>query len=385
MLSSYRTGPARPPVATAAAGGPEPATHLELRGLSKRYAAGGPLAVDDVSFTVRRGEFFGLLGPSGCGKTTTLNMIAGFVEPTEGRITLGGRDIVGMPPHRRGTAMVFQRYALFPHLTVAQNVAFGPKLRKQSRADVERRVGELLDFVGLGGMAGKFPDQLSGGQQQRVALARALAVDPEIVLLDEPLSNLDARMRTELRAELKRLLREAGVTVLIVTHDQAEAFSMCDRVAVMSDGTVQDVAAPMELYRRPRNPVLASFIGEGNFLASTVDAVAADGRLEVTATLGPRTHRLVVDRAEPDIGVGTAGQVLIRPEQLVVTAGTDGEVVDVSFLGPTATFVISVADRTLICSQPGHAASLAVGDRVSVDLSASGGTFVTAPGVGAGR
>jgi ABC-type Fe3+/spermidine/putrescine transport system ATPase subunit len=353
--------------------------HLELRNLSKRYGD-GPIAVQDVSFSVQRGEFFGLLGPSGCGKSTTLNIIAGFLKPTSGQVFLGGKDVVSVPAHRRGAAMVFQKYALFPHLTIAQNIAFGPRARRISKDKTAKRVAELLDFVGLGGQGEKFPDELSGGQQQRVALARALAIDPELVLLDEPLSNLDARMRIELRTELKSLLREAGVTVLIVTHDQAEAFSLCDRVAVMSNGIIQDVATPKELYSRPKNSTLASFIGEGNFLPAEVRRVIDGRRAEVIVEVGPGQLTLTVETTE-SLSVGMTGQVLIRPEQLVVASGEPplsvlGDVVDVSFLGPTASYVIEVGEITFMASRLGHGSDLEVGRQCAIDLERSGGIFI---------
>ena len=301
------------------AGRRQPASeHLVARGLGRRFGeeGSGDWAVRDSNFEVARGEFFGLLGPSGCGKSTTLNLIAGFLEPTAGEIRLSGKLLNGVPPHRRGTAMVFQDYALFPHLSAAGNIAFGLELRRRPAAQIKRRVGELLELVGLSHRAGNLPTQLSGGEQQRVALARALAIDPEVVLLDEPLSNLDARLRVQMRRELKRILGEAGVTVIFVTHDQAEAFAICDRVAVMRKGLIEDLGEPDRLYRRPRTVEVARFVGEGNFFPATVTG-RREGMLQLDLDAGGDRASAVADGDAAD---GATGTVLVRPESVAIRA-----------------------------------------------------------------
>ena len=236
-----------------------------LNGLGKRY--GDFHAVREVSLTIADGEFLVLLGPSGCGKTTTLRMIAGFIEPTAGHVRLGGSDVTLLPPWKRNAGMVFQSYALFPHLTVAQNVAFGLEMRKLPRADIDRRVEEALALVRLGGYGGRLPRQLSGGQQQRVALARALAIRPDVLLLDEPLSNLDAKLRQEVRVEIRELQRQLGLTTVMVTHDQEEALTMADRLVVMNEGSVRQVGSQRDLYERPADRFVAGFVGRSTFLA----------------------------------------------------------------------------------------------------------------------
>src|SRR5262245_37019038 len=243
---------------------------IELVGLCKRFAPRGPLVVAHVGIDVAPGEFVTLLGPSGSGKTTTLNMIAGFTEVTSGDIRLAGRDISLLPPHRRNFGMVFQNYALFPHMTVAQNVAFPLRERKVPKAEIERRVGEVLELVDLGGLGGRRPDALSGGQQQRVALARAVVFSPSVLLLDEPLSALDRKLRQTLQQEIKRLHQELGLTFVFVTHDQDEAMALSDRIAVFNSGRIERVGSPADLYRDPGTRFVARFLGESNLF---------DGRL----------------------------------------------------------------------------------------------------------
>ncbi len=237
---------------------------LVLEALTKRF--GGHVAVDGLSLGVDKGEFVALLGPSGCGKTTTLQMIAGFVEPTSGAVRLEGRDLLAMKPSRRGLGIVFQSYALFPHMTVAENVAFGLEMQGVAAAERTRRVGETLELVGLTAFTGRFPRQLSGGQQQRVALARALVIRPQILLLDEPLSNLDAKLREEMQIELRQIQRTVGTTTILVTHDQAEAMALSDRIVVMNHGRAEQVGPPHEAYERPATPFVASFLGKTNLL-----------------------------------------------------------------------------------------------------------------------
>src|SRR6187401_1914200 len=241
---------------------------LELIDLSKRY--GEQAAVAGVTLDVPDGEFLVLLGPSGCGKTTTLRMIAGFVEPSGGTATIGGTDVTHLPPWRRNTGMVFQSYALFPHMTVAENVAFGLEMRKLARPEIAARAKEVLRLVRLESYAERLPRELSGGQQQRVALARALAVRPDVLLLDEPLSNLDAKLREEVRIEIRELQRQLGLTTIMVTHDQEEALSVADRLVVMADGEICQIGSQRDLYERPTDPFVASFVGRSTSLKGRV-------------------------------------------------------------------------------------------------------------------
>jgi putative spermidine/putrescine transport system ATP-binding protein len=269
---------------------------LELDSLTKHF--GDQVAVDSLSLAVSEGEFVTLLGPSGCGKTTTLQMIAGFAEVTSGRISLQGRDLLAVKPSRRGLGIVFQSYALFPHMTAGENVAFGLEMQGVGRAKREERVKETLALVGLDGFALRYPRRMSGGQQQRVALARALVIRPRILLLDEPLSNLDAKLREEMQLELRQIQRNLGTTTILVTHDQAEAMALSDRIVVMNKGRAEQIAAPQEVYERPASPFVAGFLGKTNELGGQVSigvvtigtgtwtkAEAADG--PVTAVVRP--------------------------------------------------------------------------------------------------
>src|SRR5882724_6989564 len=282
---------------------------LDIDGLAKRY--GDFYAVREVSLTIADGEFLVLLGPSGCGKTTTLRMIAGFIEPSAGHVRLAGEDVTLLPPWKRNAGMVFQSYALFPHLTVAQNVAFGLEMRKLARADIARRVEETLALVRLGGYGGRLPRQLSGGQQQRVALARALAIRPDVLLLDEPLSNLDAKLRQEVRVEIRELQRQLGLTTVMVTHDQEEALTMADRLVVMNEGSVRQVGSQRDLYERPADRFVAGFVGRSTFLAGTIEApgrfrsdgglvLACAGGIAGRAVLSLRPERVEIGRLEID-------------------------------------------------------------------------------------
>ncbi len=270
-------------------------------------------AVDDVSFTIREGEFFTMLGPSGCGKTTTLRMIAGFEEPTEGRILLQGRDVTYVPPARRNVNMVFQAYALFPHMTVWDNIAFGLQIKKVSRSETKERVEEAIRTVRLETFEKRKPGQLSGGQQQRVALARALVNRPAALLLDEPLGALDLKLRKELQLELKHLQTQTQTTFVYVTHDQEEALTMSDRIAVMKDGIVEQIAAPRELYERPATPFVAGFIGVSNLIHVRVDR--REGSVAVM-DLGDG-ERIVAT----DTGGGSELEVTVRPEKIKFAAG----------------------------------------------------------------
>ncbi len=252
---------------------------LVLSELSKRY--GDFVAVDALSLPVERGEFISLLGPSGCGKTTTLQMIAGFVEPSSGSILLDGHDLVAMKPSRRGLGVVFQSYALFPHMTAAENVAFGLEMQKVGRAERDERVKNALELVGLGGFAERFPRRMSGGQQQRVALARALVIRPHVLLLDEPLSNLDAKLREEMQIELRQIQRTVGTTTILVTHDQSEAMALSDRIVVMNHGRVEQIAAPQEAYEHPATPFVAGFLGKTNELSGAARVESGETRISI--------------------------------------------------------------------------------------------------------
>ncbi len=286
---------------------------LELDRLTKRYGRGTEAAaVQDLSLEVNDGELVCLLGPSGCGKTTTLRIIGGFLKPDSGDVRIDAASVIGEPPERRPTAMVFQRYALWPHMTVFDNVAFGLQVRHRPRDEVRSRVESTLELVGLPGMARRYPGQLSGGQQQRVALARALVLEPRILLLDEPLSNLDAQLRVYMRSELTAIQRRVGITTVFVTHDQEEAMSIADRIAVMNLGVLEQLAAPAELYARPASLFVATFIGTMNRLDAYLDA---DGQLHA----GPF-------RVAPGFDGVPSGPLVagIRPEDLVLSAQGDG-------------------------------------------------------------
>ena len=266
-------------------------------------------ALKEVSVAIRPGELFFLLGPSGCGKTTLLRCVAGFHTPESGRILVGGRDVTGLPPYKRDTGMMFQSYALWPHMTLAENVAFGLEMRKVPRAEIRRRVAEALERVHLADRAKTRPNQLSGGQQQRVALARALVIEPQCLLLDEPLSNLDAKLRLEMRVEIRRICKQSGLTAIYVTHDQKEALSVADRLAVMRDGVIEQTGTPEEVYRTPANRFVAGFIGEGNFMDGLVEGTGPGG-----VSVGTAFGTLVAARAAEGVRPGERVSVCLRPE-----------------------------------------------------------------------
>ncbi|HET9984058.1 MAG TPA: ABC transporter ATP-binding protein [Longimicrobiales bacterium] len=342
---------------------------LRLEGLEKRF--GDVVAVADLWLDVGRGELLTLLGPSGCGKTTTLRMIAGFETASSGRLLLDGRDVTSLPPQRRGTGMVFQNYALFPHLDVHENVAFGLKAQGVPRAEIPRRVERSLELVDLPGYGKRKVQQLSGGQQQRVALARALAPEPPVLLLDEPLSNLDAALRERTRSELRTLLKSLGITSIFVTHDQEEAFALSDRIALLRSGRLQQVGTPEELYSEPANTFVASFLGRASLLPARI--VAAEGEMVLCELAGGARWRAARGGIEavPDAEV----RLMLRPEAVALTAGgadeagsLPGRVVERQFAGATTLYRIEtpagevLAQAGARAAAPGDAVRLRPGD-----------------------
>ncbi|AHF76661.1 Putative protein transporter, ATPase [Sodalis praecaptivus] len=282
---------------------------IQVKGIVKRY--GHAMAVNGVSFDVRQGEFVSLLGPSGCGKTTTLRMIAGFVDPSGGTIHVHGRDVTHLPPEKRNVGFVFQNYALWPHMTVAENVAFGLRLRKKRPAFIRQKIEESLGVVGLAGYESRLPRHLSGGQQQRVALARALALEPELLLMDEPLSNLDRALRVTMRRELKELQSKMKMTTLYVTHDQEEALSLSNRVVIMNKGNIEQIAAPHALYEAPCSPFVADFVGITNFLDGFLVSQTADA-----VTLQLQSGLTIRSRQPVSLPEGARIMALLRPERI---------------------------------------------------------------------
>jgi putative spermidine/putrescine transport system ATP-binding protein len=304
-------------------------TFLELTGVQKRF--GDVAAVENFNLAAERGEFVSFLGPSGCGKTTTLRMIAGFEQPTAGSIVVDGTDITHRPPNRRNVGMVFQSYALFPNMSVADNIGFGLKVRKTPKDRIRKRVDELLSIINLADKGKRFPYQLSGGQQQRVALARALAIEPQVLLLDEPLSALDAKIRVALRKEIRSIQRQLGITTVYVTHDQEEALSLSDRVVVMSEGRIEQIGTPSEIYNFPATPFVASFVGTLNLIAAKIVEGPA-GRLSVEGQ-EIRSAKPITEGND-----GSTVTIALRPESIELGEGGGtnrlrGAIEDVSFLG----------------------------------------------------
>lgn len=292
---------------------------LSVKNLGKDY--GSAQVVKSMNLDIERGEFVSLLGPSGCGKTTTLQMIAGFTEPTRGQVILDGTDLTDMPPEKRDIGVVFQSYALFPHMTVDENIGFGLQMRRLPKNERLDRTREVLDMVSLSGMGERYPAQLSGGQRQRVAIARSLAIRPRLLLLDEPMSNLDAKLRENMHIELRRIQRKLGVTTILVTHDQTEAMTMSDRIALMNDGCVQQLASPMEVYHNPKTLFVSGFLGRANVFEGVIARNAGQG-YEVN------TGDLTFDVCLPDNHPFCAGKahIMIRPENVsIATAGASGK------------------------------------------------------------
>lgn len=354
----------------------EPVVRVES--VTKRF--GSVVAVDEVSFEVAPGEFFSLLGSSGCGKTTTLRLLAGFEHPTKGRIFLQGRDATRLPPYKRALNLVFQNYALFPHMTVERNVAFGPERQRLRRAEVAERVRESLRTVRLEALAHRYPHELSGGQQQRVALARALANRPAVLLLDEPLGALDLKLREEMQLELKRIQREVGISFIYVTHDQGEALTMSDRIAVMSSGRIEQLGTPEEIYERPATLAVARFIGTTNLVPCRVEAVGDDATVRlpdgarVPAVTGPGCAR------------GGEATLLLRPERLRVAADRPegrpalrARIVQAIYQGAHLRYVVRASEHELVALAPAHSTRLAVGHDVWLAWEPTDGYVLPAP------
>ncbi len=338
---------------------------LEIVDLYKEY--GGQIAVDHLTLSVQQGEFVTLLGPSGCGKTTTLRAIAGLVEIDGGEIRFDGRLMNDVPPHKRSTAMVFQSYALFPHMTIAENIAFGLRMRHVAGPERRERVAEAMAMVGLEGLEKRKPTELSGGQQQRVALARAIVTQPDILLFDEPLSNLDAKLRERLRIEIRELQRRLGITSIYVTHDQAEALVISDRIVVMNKGRIEQMGDPLQIYRHPETPFTAEFIGQANVLDATLVSEDPDGcRLE--SPIGT-----LVSRARPAAGEREV-RISWRPEDMVpFDEGAGNRIVAtiarVTFMGNLTDVAIDVGGTTMRLERPGSV-QWQVGDTIELSLPA---------------
>jgi spermidine/putrescine ABC transporter ATP-binding subunit len=353
---------------------------LELHGVRKSF--GRTVAVAGIDLAVQHAELVGLLGPSGCGKTTTLRIVAGFERPDQGEVVIKGRSVTTLPPHRRDIGIVFQHYALFPHMTVLQNVAYGLRVRQLARDEMAARVAAALDLVQLRELGHRYPRQLSGGQQQRVALARAVVIRPTVLLLDEPLSNLDARLRQEMRSEFRRLQRRLEIATIFVTHDQEEALSMADRIVVMNAGNVEQIGTAEEIYTRPRTRFVAEFIGTCNFLPGQVVAGGPDHfrlrvqGLEVTVATGPGAP-----------AAGTRGTLSIRPEVIrLLGAGetppaganvTDGRVREITYLGAFRQYRVALSSghELVVYQQSGGTPPAAEGAPVSVAWDPAAASF----------
>ncbi|HOS49899.1 MAG TPA: ABC transporter ATP-binding protein, partial [Bacillota bacterium] len=287
---------------------------VELMNVTKRFRSpegelSSVIAVNDVSLVIEEGEMVTLLGPSGCGKTTTLRIVAGFEMPDSGKVMIGGKDVTDVPPNKRNTAMVFQSYAIFPHLSVFENVAFGLRIRKLPQAEVEDKVGRMLGLVGLAEMARRSPEQLSGGQQQRVALARAIVNEPDVLLFDEPLSNLDAKLREQMRSEIRRIQQSLGITSIYVTHDQAEAMALSDRIVIMNEGRIAQVGSPKDIYDTPVDRFVAEFVGRANFLPAKLLGFS-DGK----AILDVLGRKVGIDRSKVGLKAEGHMELVVRPE-----------------------------------------------------------------------
>ena len=357
-------------------------TQLELQQLRKAF--GHVVAVDSLDLEIDRGELVSLVGPSGCGKTTTLRMVAGLQAADRGRILLEGRDVTHDPANKRGMGVVFQSYALFPNMTAAENIAYGLAVRKRSSAEIRQRVAQLVELIQIGDGAKRYPHQLSGGQQQRVALARALAIEPPVLLLDEPLSALDAAVRLTLRLEIRRIQRSLGIATMYITHDQEEALSISDRVAVMREGRVEQLGTPEQIYTAPVNEYVARFVGTSNRLP--VRVASGDGS---TVEWQGQAVRVAADSRFP---AGGSAIMIVRPERIHVSArvngggpgGWPGTVVERTFLGSVTRFTVRVGDELLLADVPGEATAdvrFNIDDPVAVAFEPGGGRLIPASSV----
>ena len=327
---------------------------VELRDIFKSF--GNVEVLKGISATIDRGELLTFVGPSGCGKTTLLRIVGGFTTATSGQVILDGEDIGGLPPNMRDTRMVFQSYALFPHMTVEKNIGFGLKLKKWPKKKIDGRVEELLSLVHMEGLGDRTIDRISGGQQQRVALARALALEPKVLLLDEPLSNLDANLRVVMREELRNIQERIGVTTIFVTHDQYEAMSISDRVLVLNDGVIQQIGSPMEIYEHPANEFIAGFVGYVNFLEGTVGDIDEE---TLTSYVSTKYGKFVLDHYQEDIAVGDEILLVIRPETVTLSPSHGkerqntfhGTVVSHMYAGTLAKYTVKFGDREMVVDQ----------------------------------
>jgi spermidine/putrescine ABC transporter ATP-binding subunit len=350
---------------------------IQLSGVTKDFHAGGEVisAVREMDLQIREGEFFSMLGPSGCGKTTTMRMIAGFEDPTTGTVWLQGKDVTSDPPNKRDVNMVFQSYALFPHMSVFENVAFGLRRRQVPKNEITTQVGQMLEIVDLSGRENRRPRELSGGQQQRVALARALVNHPKALLLDEPLGALDLKLRQAMQVELKRIQREVGITFVYVTHDQGEALTMSDRIAVMNDGLIEQLASPREIYEHPASRFVAGFIGTSNLLTGTAARVGDSAAvIEVSAD-----ERIIVPVRDVAVAQGDTLEVTVRPEKIDLgkqppppgSCALRGTVSEVVYLGTSTNFTIATTTgaEIVVFQQNSASASDVVGRGDSIWLS----------------
>ena len=368
------------------AGAPPGKPALLLRGLVKHY--GDVAAVDGVDLEVRQGEFVTLLGPSGSGKTTTLRMIAGFTAQTDGTIQIDGLDMSRVPPYRRDVGMVFQNYALFPHMTAAQNIAFPLQMRRLGKSEIKRQVADALGLVKLGGHGERYPRQLSGGQQQRIALARAVVFRPRLLLMDEPLGALDKKLREALQLEIMHISRELGATVIYVTHDQEEALVMSDRIAIFSEGKIEQLGTGEDLYNRPVSLFVADFIGESNILRGRFER-DGDGGWLARADWRWRVGRVATERASLD--TGSAAALVVRPERLRIAGAQENggpaanaleaAVTDVLYLGPIRKYELRLPDGqpAVVRQQVGGEREWRAGDRVRLTWAVDDGVLVSAP------
>jgi iron(III) transport system ATP-binding protein len=345
---------------------------LELKELVKIFGSSKDMvtAVNRVNLKVKEGELVTLLGPSGCGKTTILRMISGFELPSSGQIFIDQEDVTSTPPNKRPTAMVFQNYALFPHMTVAQNIIYGPKIHGESPEIARKRAEEVMKLVGLEKLGNRSPSQLSGGQQQRVSLARSLIMEPKVLLLDEPLSNLDAKLRISMRLEIRKLQQRVGITSIYVTHDQEEAMSLSDRIVILKDGSIQQIGTPLEVYARPDNCFVADFIGKANFLDTVVEKVISDKQVVINL-LG---QKLTVPEMKKTFKKDEKALLVLRPESIQLSKKSPdtitGTIREIVFLGNQMTYIVDIAGQsvTVEMSNPQEQELFHKNEEVSIHL-----------------